>query len=374
MPVFARPANKEESLPVMPMKLTDKFVLFLCCSSAYLCEPTFGRSVVPIIISVIFASFLSYFENEAVTAVLTAGFIVCSMFLQGLVLFLPLILYSALFTRYQYICVLSLIPLIFFFRSTSVESKVLAVILILLGLWLCWRTNSLEKLKTERNKLRDSAKELSLKLEKQNRNLLKQQDSEISNATLNERNRIAREIHDSVGHLLSSSLLQVGALLAVNKDERIHENLIALKDTLSNAMNSIRTSVHDLYDESIDLYAQVYKLVREFTFCQLDFRYELNSEPEKKLKYAFISIVKEALSNIILHSNANRAEIMFREHPAFYQLVISDNGTVKNYDPENGIGLKNIQERVDTFHGVMNITTKDGFKIFISVPKGETKE
>ncbi|MGC7323280.1 histidine kinase dimerization/phosphoacceptor domain-containing protein, partial [Mycobacteroides abscessus subsp. massiliense] len=93
--------------------------------------------------------------------------------------------------------------------------------------------------------------------------------------------RIAREIHDSVGHLLSSSLLQVGALLAVNKNEKTRGNLVALKETLTNAMNSIRSSVHDLYDESIDLYAQVYKLSRDFTFCRLDFNYELTSEPEK---------------------------------------------------------------------------------------------
>lgn len=42
-------------------------------------------------------------------------------------------------------------------------------------------------------------------------------------ATLNERNRIAREIHDNVGHLLSRSLLQVGALQVVNRDETVRQ-------------------------------------------------------------------------------------------------------------------------------------------------------
>lgn len=358
----------------MPMKLTDKSVLFFCCAAVYFCTPAFGRSVVPLILSVSFTAFLSYFEKEEIRAALTAGFLLWSMFLPGLVLFLPLILYDALFLRHWYIGLLSLVPVVSFFRSMLSETDVFVAALILLGLWLRYRTYALEKLKTERNELRDSSQELSMKLEKRNRDLLERQDSEIGTATLNERNRIAREIHDSVGHLLSSSLLQVGALLAVQKEGKTRAGLLTLKDTLSEAMDSIRASVHDLYDESIDLYAQVYKLVKNFPFCKLEFRYELDSEPGKKLKYAFLAIVKEALSNIARHSNATRAEIVFREHPAFYQLVISDNGTVKNYDPENGIGLKNIRERMDAFHGVMNLATKNGFQIFLSVPKGGTSE
>lgn len=222
--------------------------------------------------------------------------------------------------------------------------------------------------------MRDSTKEMSNLLKKQNSDLLEKQDDEIRIATLNERNRIAREIHDNVGHLLSSSILQVGALLAVNKDENTKENLLVINDTLSQAMNSIRSSVHDLYDESIDLHDQVYELVNKFTFCKLNFDYDIQSNPDKKLKYAFIAIVKEALSNIMKHSNASEASITFREHPALYQLMISDNGAVKGFNMDNGIGLKNITERVETFHGNINISTKNGFQLFISIPKGDLTE
>ena len=56
-------------------------------------------------------------------------------------------------------------------------------------------------------------------MEQKNKELLEKQDYEIQVATLNERNRIAREIHDSVGHLLSRSILQLGALKAVHRQE-----------------------------------------------------------------------------------------------------------------------------------------------------------
>lgn len=355
------------------MKVIDKLLLFFCCTAAFLVQPGFNMEIVPILISVLFSALLTYLEGKKVCAFLTASFLILSIFLPALVLFLPAILYDTLFAPYRFLSFFAVIPLLLFFRNASLATVIFTVVLLVLGLWLCYRTDSLEKSKEERNTLRDNAKELSMKLKHQNDELLRQQDASINVATLNERNRIAREIHDSVGHLLSSSLLQVGALLAVSKDEDTYSSLTALKETLNKAMNGIRTSVHDLFDESIDLYSQLRELTKDFSFCSLDFHYELDTDPGRKLKYAILAIVKEALTNIVRHSNATHAAVLMHEHPAFYQLIIFDNGTVKSYDTENGIGLQNIRDRVNSFHGVTNITSKNGFRIFITIPKGEAK-
>ena len=85
-------------------------------------------------------------------------------------------------------------------------------------------------------------------------------------ATLKERNRIARDIHDNVGHLLSRSILQIGAAIIINKNEELNLNLNLIKDTLNEAMNSIRNSVHDLHDDSIDLQIEIQKLINNFSF------------------------------------------------------------------------------------------------------------
>ena len=355
------------------MKVIDKLLLFFCCTAAFLALPEFSRAIVPVLISVIFSALLTYLEGKKACVFLTASFLILSIFLPPLVLFLPAILYDTLFSSYRFLSFFAIVPLVLFFRSTSLTAVIFTVILLVLGLWLCYRTDTLEKSKAERNTLRDNAKELSMKLKHQNDELLQQQDISINVATLNERNRIAREIHDSVGHLLSSSLLQVGALLAVSKDESIRSSLTALKETLNKAMNGIRTSVHDLFDESIDLYGQLRELTKDFSFCNLDFHYELDTDPGRKLKYAILAIVKEALTNVIRHSNATHAAVLLHEHPAFYQLIISDNGTVKSYDSGNGIGLQNIRDRVNSFHGVTNITAKNGFRIFITIPKREAE-
>ena len=81
------------------------------------------------------------------------------------------------------------------------------------------------------------------------------------------------------------------------------------------------------------------------------------------------------------HSDADKVDIILREHPGFYQLVIKDNG--RNISPkieandnaqvflisQKGIGLKNITDRVTALDGNVNISTENGFRIFISVPK-----
>jgi signal transduction histidine kinase len=206
-------------------------------------------------------------------------------------------------------------------------------------------------------------------LENQNKELLEKQDYEINLATLSERNRIARDIHDNVGHLLSRSILQIGALLAINKDEATKEGLASIKSTLSEAMDSIRASVHDLHEKAIDLQNEIEKLIHSFNFCPVKFHYEVETNIDKNIKHCFIAVTKEALSNLSKHSNATNASVIIREHPALYQLVIEDNGTECSYDSENGIGVKNMTDRVAAVGGNINISTHKGFRIFISVPK-----
>ncbi|MFW6022121.1 MAG: sensor histidine kinase [Halanaerobiaceae bacterium] len=231
------------------------------------------------------------------------------------------------------------------------------------------RTSSLKNAKNKYQKLRDNTMEISLQLEKQNKELLDKQDYEVNLATITERNRIARDIHDNVGHLLSRSILQIGALLAIDNNEKTKKKLVLIKNTLSEAMDSIRASVHNLHEESIDLQTEIHKLVENFSYCSIIIDYGVESNPEKDIKYCFIAIIKEALSNIIKHSNADSVRIIVREHPGFYQLIIHDNGTIINYEPDNGIGIKNIEERITTLNGNVNFDTENGFRIFISIPK-----
>ena len=207
-------------------------------------------------------------------------------------------------------------------------------------------------------------------MSQKNKALQEKQDYEIYNATLKERNRIAREIHDNVGHVLSRSILMVGAAKTINKDPGMTAMLKNLEDSLNHAMNSIRNSVHDLHDEAVNLEEVEKSLVREFAFCQVQMVYDMTREVPREVKYCFISITKEAFANIMKHSNATKVQLILREHPGLYQLCIEDNGTDAFYDPEkSGIGIANMKERVNALGGTLQIFTDKGFRIFITIPK-----
>ncbi len=352
--------------------ITDKIVVFICCLMTYLVQSNFEINVVIILVSIIFSAFLSYFEAGILYTAFTVGFSLLACFFPQFIIFLPLIAYDMLFCKYQYYNLFGIVPLVLSFQSPNWLGTLLVMPVLLLSLLLRYRCKIQFELRSRHNELVDEAREMSMQLKKQNRDLIEKQDFELSNATLNERNRIAREIHDNVGHLLSSAILQSGALLTVNRDEKVTDSLKTLKDTLNQAMNSIRASVHQLYDESVDLKAQIMEITGSFTFCELTCDYQINGNPDKKVKAAFIAVVKEALSNIIRHSDATQASVMLREHPALYQLIIRDNGNVRNYHTGDGLGLKNMTDRIEALKGNINILTQYGFEIFISVPKGDT--
>lgn len=231
------------------------------------------------------------------------------------------------------------------------------------------RRKALEYSQNLTKRLRDDTYERTVLLAEKNRELLEKQDYEVRLATLNERGRIAREIHDHVGHLLSRSILQIGALMVTETDEKKKENLDHIRDTLSQAMDSIRTSVHGLHDESIDLKTQVQAITKEFTFCQARTDYRLQNEPDKAIAYCFIAVIKEALNNVARHSNATLVTITLVEHPALYQLVIQDNGTNPQVDSGEGLGLRSIEDRVRALDGQFVVERERGFRLFISIPK-----
>ena len=79
-------------------------------------------------------------------------------------------------------------------------------------------------------------------------------------------------------------------------------------------------------------------LTENYKFCEIILEYNVEEIYNSQIKYAIIAIVKEALSNIIKHSNATKVDVSMIEHPAFYQLIIYDNGSKLCIGDTDGIG------------------------------------
>lgn len=273
----------------------------------------------------------------------------------------------------------SAIPILYHHSIFSAHEVLWLSFAVLLSSVLSWMSVSYEQLHNLYIHSMDSHTEQNLLLQEKNQSLLARQDAETYAATLKERNRIAREIHDNLGHLLSRSILMTGAIQTMNQSEALTEPLQQLESSLNLAMTSIRESVHNLHDDALNLEASTRQLVQDFQFCPITLHYDMGFEPPKSLRYAFLTITQEALANIIKHSDATGVTITMREHPGLYQLEITDNGTkiVFPAHEENhslpcetkGMGLQNMQERVKQLNGTILFDTKQGFRIFITIPK-----
>ena len=283
----------------------------------------------------------------------------------------PTLLYDSLSIKKPWLAIPALLALTRAGDFTAQQLLIIAVGTTVTFIF-CLRVGSLEASNEKLAALRDDVEAKNLELKDKNVRLADAADNEIHLATLRERNRIAREIHDNVGNMLTRSLLQAGALMVINKDETLRQPLSDLKDTLNTAMTSIRESVHDLHDESVDLDTAVHECIRSVG-DRFTVTYENDSEGEipVKIRLCFIAVIKEGVSNAVKHSDGDTIHILVRQHPAFYQLTVEDNGSCpadRDLTGSGGIGLQNMRDRAEAVGGMITITpSPEGFRIFMTV-------
>lgn len=350
------------------MKFTntlEPILLFAICFSLAFGSFASTILVIPMIIAVSTAALILYLDRPVFRWTLAMIYVIVGLNMPILLLFIPLMIFGIYRPQNRMWIWIPMIPVL---THSMLDWPYRLLLLSLCIFAAVTRHRHLRHHATRQQylTLSDQANALTMKLQQQNRALLEKQDQEVHLATSNERNRIAREIHDHVGHQISSAMLQLGAIEVVHPD--ISE-ITTVRQTLTGAMDNIRSSVHDLYHTSLNFDEQVHSFANNFTRCPLDIRLTYESDLIPEIKLTLIAIIKEGLSNIMKHSNADQAVINFVEHPGFYQLTVFDNGTAATVDESNGIGLKSIAQRVQMLNGHFRIVQENGFTLFITIPK-----
>jgi len=350
-------------------RLIDKLAILLLCMMSLAMSDSFIEPVIVVITAVTASAAAQLLTGKAAASIIIVA---CSLACGVFPLFLcmiPLMLYDALWEKKWWL-VLPAAAVLINIGDMKILQIAMTAAAIAVTVIIYLRVSGLEQTVTKLTLLRDEIAGKNRQLGEQNLRLAQAQDNDIHLATLKERNRIAREIHDNVGHMLTRSLLQSGALIVINKDEQLREPLESLKATLDSAMTSIRESVHDLHDDSIDL-----KKVIEDSIKTVDSRFTVTLDCDVSeymagnVKLCMIGVIKEGVSNAVKHSAGDKISIIVREHPAFYQLMLEDNGSCSEIK-ESGIGLKNMRDRVEALKGRISFTpSAEGFKIFVSIPK-----
>ncbi|MCF6466074.1 sensor histidine kinase [Clostridium sp. Cult2] len=346
-------------------KLWEKsLVLLFCLYNTYNINPD-GNLAFYFLTSIIFSLALDLFDKKGVKIIIYILFLILCFSNTLFLFYLPLILYNMYFDFGIYtlftlaLMLMDFSPMNFFISIISVH--------------LAAMTKKHNILLDENKIVRDELKEDTLYLQKYNEQLKIDREKNIQIAILTERNRIARELHDSIGHGISSSILQVEALKIISTEDKMLKNLDILQDTLKNGMEDIRKSIHNLYNESLDLESQIEKLCSEIPSIDVEFIYKIEDDLSYGLKFDILSVIREGITNSVKHSNATKLKITVLEQPKFYTIIIKDNGT--NFNGKillstKGIGLIAIKEIAYKYNGFVNYKFDEGFKIHLTLMKG----
>ncbi|MDZ8033038.1 MULTISPECIES: sensor histidine kinase [unclassified Nostoc] len=195
-------------------------------------------------------------------------------------------------------------------------------------------------------------------------------------ATLQERNRIAREIHDGLGHTLAAQTIQINNTLLFwqSNNDKALTFLKQAKELGAEALLEIRRSLSVLRSNPLQgqsLKSAIEKLLIDFQqttsiepSCKIDLPHTLPTE----VNTALFRIVQESLTNICKHAEATSVTVKLLAHAGMIHLSIEDNG--KGFNPTQnttGFGLQGMRERSIALGGQLNLHSQLGTGCCISV-------
>ncbi len=198
-------------------------------------------------------------------------------------------------------------------------------------------------------------------------------------STLQERNRIAREIHDSLGHTLTAQSIQLdsASLLQSTNPQEANVFLQEAKLLCKQALQEVRHSVAALRTDPFrdKLLEQIAtELIKEFrvtTAIEPTYAICIAHPLPTEVVAASYRVLQEALTNIARHSAATEVMVHLLSKEGILHLKILDNG--KGFDPSQnstGFGLQGMQERVTALGGQFDLLSQPGHgcQIVIRVP------
>ncbi|PSR33323.1 MAG: histidine kinase [Sulfobacillus benefaciens] len=186
-------------------------------------------------------------------------------------------------------------------------------------------------------------------------------------ATLSERERIGRDLHDGVLQTLYAATLALDNLSdSPDANPAVVKELTQVSDTLGLLMTDVRFFIQTLENTPVDFRIALNDVVRRLSLTAevdivLDDASYLEMPPE--LIHDLILCIQEALSNASRHGQATKITIHWEKSNDAYHVKISDNGVgflVKTIDSPAHHGLRNMQRRISDWHGSLKVDSEPG--------------
>ncbi len=197
-------------------------------------------------------------------------------------------------------------------------------------------------------------------------------------ATTKERNRLAREIHDGLGHFLTTIFMQTQAAQAImdTDPQRARDAMETAQNLTQEALAEVRRSVASLRDipgETLPLPERIEKMIKNYETTELDPQMTISGFPRILSSQAQLTIFRsaqEGLNNACKHARASKVWITLDYgNEDFVRLTVRDNG-VGAEQTGGGFGLLGLQERVKLLDGTFQVSSipGNGFTLEVAVP------
>lgn len=364
----------EHSLLITKLVIIFYTIISFSFSYDYTIEDKYYISL--IILLYIILSIVIYIINnrysKGILLMISISLLFVSLRYQQYIFLFPIGIYE-LFEKNKIISPLSLMVLFpLTYMSKDIIMNYLALMLLL---FIVYKTatnykTSIEELKEINKMIND--RNYKLIADKNNSKEYEIQHEYV--IKLEERNKIAQELHDKIGHTISASIMQLEASRLVGesnkeKAEYLVDNVIKV---LREGMNSIRLTLRNLKPPQEILGINKIKLVcKEFELhskvnVNLNVKGDINLITPRYFKIIQNNL-EESFTNITKYSSATEVEVNFFVYNKFLRFEIKDNGEGCG-NLTKGIGIRGMEERVENAGGTINIIFDNGFSIISVLP------
>jgi len=233
------------------------------------------------------------------------------------------------------------------------------------------------QLRLNEQQARERTEQLMIDLGKANEQLAAYAAQAEELAMTQERNRLAREIHDRLGHTLTIVNVQIEAAKVVmgSDPERALDALNKAQESARKGLTQIRESVASLRESPVSnrpLSKAIKPLIQETQSTGIVTEFKVLGEPqtlENKVALALYRVAQEGLTNVCKHARASRVDILLNFQPDQVSLEVKDNGVGATVTT-GGFGLLGIRERMQMLGGKLEIRTSvgKGFWLIACVP------
>jgi signal transduction histidine kinase len=195
-------------------------------------------------------------------------------------------------------------------------------------------------------------------------------------ATELERTRIAREIHDSLGHTLTSLNIQldIARKLHDRDPEKSTESLELAKQLASQSLTDVRMAIQSIRDTSdFNFEKSLHGLlddVKQRNGMEVDVKLDAPDLPSS-VAFQVFRVIQECLTNVQKHAEASEVKIELEQSGEKIRLVVSDNGVgMPTEEQHSGFGIRGMRERIESMNGIVIITAQpnEGTNINVSIP------